>query len=142
MTTPRSFWPRSPSVPGVNYIGGRRVTSITRQTSATVLPWAISCSAVLSLRMICSAVCLVRFMVGSPAQSGRLSTLIHPSPVSGVHVRLVGLACCTPNCSYSNYIVSQNRELSTKRCCGLRASPLFGISMSQPAVHYAKISNI
>ena len=28
--------------------------------------------------MICSAVCLVRFMVESPAQSGRLRTLIHP----------------------------------------------------------------
>jgi len=36
--------------------------------------------------MICSAVCLVRFMVKSPAQSGRLRTLIHPGPVSGVHV--------------------------------------------------------
>lgn len=52
----------------------------------TVLPWAISCSAVLSLRMIYSAVCLVRFMVKSPAQSGRLRTLIHPGSVSGVHV--------------------------------------------------------
>ncbi|MCP9793514.1 hypothetical protein KBZ20_17255, partial [Vulcanococcus limneticus Candia 3F8] len=41
---------------------------------------------VLSLRMICSAVCLVRFMVESPAQSGRMRTLIHPGPVSGVHV--------------------------------------------------------
>ena len=59
---------------------------MTRQTSTTVLPWAISCSAVLSLRMICSAVCLVRFMVKSPAQSGRLRTLIHPGPLSGVHV--------------------------------------------------------
>jgi len=28
----------------------------------------------------------VRFMVESPAQSGRLKTLIHPGPVSGVHV--------------------------------------------------------
>lgn len=36
--------------------------------------------------MICSAVCLVRFMVKSPAQSGRLKTLIHPGPVSAVHV--------------------------------------------------------
>lgn len=36
--------------------------------------------------MICSAVCLVRFMVESPAQSGRRRTLIHPGPVSGVHV--------------------------------------------------------
>jgi hypothetical protein len=32
-------------------------------------------------------VCLVRFMVESPAQSGRLKTLIHPGPVAGVHVR-------------------------------------------------------
>jgi hypothetical protein len=31
-------------------------------------------------------VCLVRFMVESPAQSGRLKTLIHPGPVAGVHV--------------------------------------------------------
>jgi len=30
---------------------------------------------------------LVRFMVESPAQSGRLRTLIHPGPVSRVHVR-------------------------------------------------------
>ena len=36
--------------------------------------------------MICSAVCLVRFMVESPAQSGRLRTLIHPGPNSRVHV--------------------------------------------------------
>ncbi len=48
------------------------VTSMTRQTSATVLPWAISCYAVFSSRMIYSAVCMVRFMVESPAQSGRL----------------------------------------------------------------------
>ena len=61
---------------------------MTRQTSAAVLPWAISCSAVLSLRMICSAVCLVRFMVESPTQSGRLRSLIHPGLVSGVHVML------------------------------------------------------
>ena len=59
---------------------------MTRQTSATVLPWLISCSAVLSLRMICYAVCLVRFMVESQAQSGRLKTLIHPGPVFRVHV--------------------------------------------------------
>jgi hypothetical protein len=32
-------------------------------------------------------VCLVRFMVESPAQSGRLRTLIHPGPISGVHVK-------------------------------------------------------
>jgi len=31
-------------------------------------------------------VALVRFMVKSPAQSGRMRTLIHPGPVSGVHV--------------------------------------------------------
>jgi len=36
--------------------------------------------------MICSAVCLVRFMVESPAQSGRLKTLIHPGPIVGIHV--------------------------------------------------------
>jgi hypothetical protein len=35
-------------------------------------------------------VCLVRFMVESPAQSGRLRTLIHPGPVSGVHVNRSG----------------------------------------------------
>ncbi len=44
----------------------------------------------MSLRVICSAVCLVRFMVESPAQSGRLRTLIHPGPVAGVHVILNG----------------------------------------------------
>ena len=49
---------------------GGCVTSITQQTSATVLPWAISCSAVVSLRIICSAVYLIRFMVKSTAQSG------------------------------------------------------------------------
>jgi GDP-L-fucose synthase len=47
----------------------------------------------LSLRMICSAVCLVRFMVESPAQSGRLRTLIHPGPISGVHV-ITGIKLC------------------------------------------------
>ncbi len=38
--------------------------------------------------MICSAVCLVRFKVESPAQSGRLRTLIQPGPASGVHVSM------------------------------------------------------
>ena len=38
--------------------------------------------------MICSAVSLVRFMVESPAQSGRLRTLIHPGPVAGAHVTI------------------------------------------------------
>jgi len=38
------------------------------------------------LRMICSAVCPVRFMVESPAQSGLMRTLIHPGPVSRVRV--------------------------------------------------------
>ena len=61
---------------------------LSRQTPATVLPWAISCSAVLSLRMICSAVCLVRFMVESPAQCGRLKTLIHPGAVIRVQVTI------------------------------------------------------
>ena len=63
---------------------------MTRQTSATVLPWANSCSAVLRLRMICSAVGLVRFLVECPAQFGRLRTLIHPGPISGAHVRQIG----------------------------------------------------
>ncbi len=40
--------------------------------------------------MICSAVCLVRFLVESLAQSGRLRTLIHPGPVAGVHVTRTG----------------------------------------------------
>ena len=40
----------------------------------------------LSLQLICSAVCLLRFMVESTAQSGRMWTLIHPGPVFGVHV--------------------------------------------------------
>ena len=37
--------------------------------------------------MICSALYLVRFMVRTPDQSGRMRTLIHPGPISGVHVR-------------------------------------------------------
>jgi hypothetical protein len=37
--------------------------------------------------MICCAVCLVGFMVESPAQSGRMRTLIHPGPTKGVHVK-------------------------------------------------------
>jgi hypothetical protein len=40
------------------------------------------------LRMICSAVCLVRFMVRSPAQSGRMRTLIHPGSIARVHVKV------------------------------------------------------
>ena len=54
--------------------------------AATVLPWAISYSAVLSLRMICSAVWRMRFMVKSTAQSGRMRTLVHPGPISRGHV--------------------------------------------------------
>ena len=33
--------------------------------------------------MIRSAVCLVCFMVESPAQSGGMRSLIHPGPISG-----------------------------------------------------------
>ena len=36
--------------------------------------------------MICPGVCLVRFIVKSPAQSGRMRTLIHPGPILGDHV--------------------------------------------------------
>jgi len=64
--------------------------------------------------------------------------LVVACPLKG----LVGLACCAPNCSSSNYNVFQNRELSKERCGGSPASPLLGISMSQPAVYYAKIANI
>jgi len=46
----------------------------------------INGSAVLSVRMICSAMCLVRFMVESPAQAGRIRTLMHPGPIARVHV--------------------------------------------------------
>jgi hypothetical protein len=57
--------------------------------------------------MICSAVCLVRFMVKSPAQSGRLRTLIHPGPVSGVHVtRASGRArVASRQCSWRGRVV-------------------------------------
>ena len=34
-----------------------------------------------------TGLCLVRLMVESPAQSGRMRTLIHTGPISGVHVR-------------------------------------------------------
>lgn len=57
------------------------------ESSTTVLPWAISSSAVLSLRMIRSPVRLLRFMVGSPAQSGPMRTLIHPGVILRGHVR-------------------------------------------------------
>ena len=39
--------------------------------------------------MICSAECLVRFMVKSPAQSGRMRTLIQLGPIPGVHVSAI-----------------------------------------------------
>jgi len=43
--------------------------------------------------MICSGVCLVRFMVKSPAPSGRMRTLIHPGPISGDRVTVPTLSC-------------------------------------------------
>ena len=46
----------------------------------------IRCSAVLSFLKICSGVCLVRFIVQSPPQFGRMSTLIHTGPISRLHV--------------------------------------------------------
>jgi len=49
-------------------------------------PGRSSCSAALSLRMICSAVCLVRFMEKIPTQPGRLRVLIHSGVISMVHV--------------------------------------------------------
>jgi hypothetical protein len=67
----------------------RFVISMTRQTMTTALPWPNSCSAVFSLRLICSDVCLVGFILGSPAQSGRMRTLIHAGPISLVHVMYV-----------------------------------------------------
>ena len=39
--------------------------------------------------MISSALWLVRYMVESPAQSGRLGTFIHPRAVSGRYVRMI-----------------------------------------------------
>jgi hypothetical protein len=42
--------------------------------------------------MICSAVSLMRFMVKSKAQPGRLMTLIYPGPNSRVHVTEILLA--------------------------------------------------
>lgn len=44
---------------------------MTWQTPMTVLPSASSWSAVLRLRMICAAVCLVRFQVEPPTQADR-----------------------------------------------------------------------
>jgi hypothetical protein len=38
--------------------------------------------------MICSGVYLGRFMVEYSAQSGRMRALIHPGPVSEVHVKM------------------------------------------------------
>ena len=35
--------------------------------------------------MICSGICLVRFMLMSLTQSGQLRTLVHPGPFSGDH---------------------------------------------------------
>ena len=64
--------------------------------------------------------------------------LVVACPLKG----LVGLACCTLNCNSSNYDACQNRELSTEICGGPPANLLFGISMSQPTVHYAKMANI
>lgn len=55
-------------------------------TPATVLAWVINCSAVLSLLMVCSAVCPVRFMVESLAQSDRMRTLVQPGSVSCIYV--------------------------------------------------------
>ncbi len=65
-----------------------RVTATTRQASPGVLPSASSRSAVLSLRMICCAVCRVgwmlgAWMVGTQPQPGRLGTLVHSGQLSG-----------------------------------------------------------
>jgi hypothetical protein len=57
------------------------------------LRWAINCSLILSLRMICSAVCLLRVMVESPVQPGRLMRHIHPEPASDVHVSVDQVDC-------------------------------------------------
>ena len=61
---------------------------MARQASATVLAWAISFSAVLSLRMIYSGVWWIRFMEEPQAEFGRLRTLIQLGPVSGGHIRV------------------------------------------------------
>ena len=58
--------------------------------------------------MICSDVCLVRFMVESPAQSGRLKTLIHPGPVSGVHVRILSSQAHGPTDALLRLLVLQS----------------------------------
>jgi hypothetical protein len=47
------------------------------------LAWAISCSAALSLRLICSGVWRIHLMAMSPAQSGQLKTVIHPGAIPG-----------------------------------------------------------
>jgi len=78
---------------------------MTRQTSTTVLPSEISCSAVLSLRKICSAMCMVRFMPKSPVQSGRLRTLIQPGPTFGGQVTLN----CGGESTYSSHAKKHGR---------------------------------
>jgi len=50
---------------------------------------AINCSADLSLRLICSAVYLVRLVMKFPAQPGRVRTLIQPGPALWTHVSVI-----------------------------------------------------
>ncbi len=53
------------------------------------LALAVNCSTVLSIRMIGSAVCLVRFGVASTAQCGRLRTILYSGQLSRVDVRTI-----------------------------------------------------
>ena len=76
----------------VNQIGATPQTDCRR----TVWRWASNWSAVLSLRMICSGVCRVRFMVESRAQSGRMRTLIHRGPIPRGQVSVPPLSSSDP----------------------------------------------
>lgn len=71
------------------------VTSMTWPTLTKMLGWAISFSALFSLQMICSVVCLIGYMGGFPGKSAQMSTLIHHKAISGstsAHARATGVS--------------------------------------------------
>ncbi len=53
--------------------------------------------------MLCSAMCLLRFMVESRAQSGRMRTLINPGSIAWVQV--MGDALLSPTLSAPDFAV-------------------------------------
>jgi hypothetical protein len=80
--------------------------------------------------MICSGVCPVRLLVESPAQSGRLKTLLHPGLVSGVHVTV---SPCQSKGGLNRWLLPVKQKVAGETPTTLRRIPFYEEASVPPA---------